>query len=115
METVTHYKETCPLCGDDIEITHRYEDGRDWLGHHYGHSETSVVRHPHKCDNIQFKKMCLNCISYNNKTQTCCNSNAYSVYFGDNNKTNVNFTIKKPKGHCRCWQLSIVYINKLFK
>lgn len=115
METVTHYVEKCPLCGEDVKITHRYEDGTDWLGHHYGFPETRVIRHNHKCDKVQFKKMCLNCNSYKAESSSCTNAKAYAIYFGNKDKTNVSFDIKKPDRHCSCWSLSQDIINELFK
>lgn len=71
METINENTRICPLCGKKIHYRNVYEDGSDWLGHQRGSSKSYTIGYECTCDNIKFKKMCLNCSFY--QADTCIN------------------------------------------
>lgn len=73
METVTEKKRVCKLCGKTIWYKIVEDDGRDWMGHQRGGAgKTYIVGNECNCGKEDFKKMCLNCISF--KNNHCVNS-----------------------------------------
>jgi hypothetical protein len=120
METINENTRICPLCGKKIHYRNVYEDGSDWLGHQRGSSKSYTIGYECTCDNINFKKMCLNCSFY--QTDTCVNKNVIEKYKNTIETLDspfsvekISITVKKPTNACDCWKVNSEIISRIFK
>lgn len=118
METKSNKKRVCSLCGETIEYTVFSNDGVDWLGHGRGSGYERTVGNEHKCDEMKFKRMCLNCDF--NKSDMCVNKNTIELFkknLGDKSPFGISIdslVIKKPISKCDNWKISNTIIEKIF-
>lgn len=119
MRTSTRKTRICPLCGKTITYTEWVEDGRDWLGHGYGHADSGTSGYECSCDSLQFKQACYNCRF--NVSGSCKNSKVMEEYRQKINADmpfnieTFNMKIKHPERSCGHWEVSELIIFKLFK
>lgn len=122
MEERVTKQRTCPLCGKIIDYVYVSDDGADWCGHQRGSGSSGTYGYECTCDNIHFKKMCLNCLFYNENYNMCDNEKVIEQYKEEIQKKDspfelniISVLIKKPTNSCKCWELKKEFINKLFK
>lgn len=118
METKIEGKRVCILCGETIEYTVYSDDGTDWLGHKRGSGGTHTVGNEHRCDEVKFKRMCLNCEF--NKCEKCTNKDTVETFkknLDDKSPFDISISslvIKKPTSKCDNWKVGDTIIEKIF-
>lgn len=78
---------------EKIHYRNVYEDGSDWLGHQRGLSKSYTIGYECTCDNIKFKKMCLNCSFY--QVDTCINKSVIEKYKNTIETLDSPFSVEK--------------------
>lgn len=118
MEQTHTRTRICNLCGKTITYEVRTDDGYDWCGHQ--RSSGSYEEIGNECNCTEYKRMCLNCRSYNNISKVCNNLQVIKDY---NSKIEESFFdiemksfigIKTPTKHCDYWELSQTIAKQVF-
>lgn len=120
MDEVNHFNRNCNFCGKEISYTISHSDGVDWLGHHRSSSASYTNGYDCECDEVKFKKMCLNCKYYNELS--CNNKKVIEEHKKSLEQSDspfciesIKISIKKPTNSCKCWAISDEIVNKIFK
>ena len=121
METRQDLKRICPICGKEIYYRHIVEDGMDWEGHKQGPEEEWDEGYNCTCDNVPFKRMCINCGHYNNNN--CTNEYMVRLFAHKIEKDtpviieDVKIRIPEDKATMSCdyWNINADMIAKYFK
>jgi hypothetical protein len=119
METKTNMVRFCPFCGKKIEYQHIQDDGLDWEGHSRGSYRCYDTEKRCKCEQGNFKKMCLNC-EYNNDGSCICDNVIEKLKESINNDSpffvkEISTEIKDVTKKCSYWKLNGRLIEKYFE
>lgn len=121
METRQDLKRICPICGKEIYYRHIIEDGMDWEGHRRGSEEEWNEGYNCTCDNVQFKRMCINCEHY--KNNNCTNDYMVRLFAHKIEKdtpviiedVKIRIPDDKVTMSCDYWNINADMIAKYFK